>query len=351
MTQWEPHLRRVYWETTASCNLRCIHCRRLDVLDNPSPLELTTEEGKSFIDEVATFGRPVLIFSGGEPLMRPDFFALAGHARSRGLPIALATNGTLVDASMAQRLREAGIYYASVSLDGVRAATHDFFRGPGNYDKTLRGFDLMRDAGIKVQINFTVTRQNVSELPLMYDLACSRHAAALYLFLLVPVGCGVQIAPSQMLNAREVEEWLFWVQEKDEQGHLPIKAICAPQYYRVEAQYGGEGDGIPAVRKGCLAGIHMCFVSHKGEVYPCGYLPTPAGDLRAQSFRDIWTGSPLFKSLRDSSLLSGKCGACEYKDVCGGCRARGYYAYGDVLAEEPYCVYTPARLDPAQASG
>jgi radical SAM protein with 4Fe4S-binding SPASM domain len=323
----------------------------LDVLDKPSPDELSTAEAKVMINELASAGKPVLIFSGGEPLVRPDLFDLAAHARGLGLSIALATNGTLIDPAMAKRLKDSGIYYASISLDGTRPVTHDFFRGPGAFEKTLQGFRYLREAGIKVQINFTVTRSNVDEVPEMYELARTQKAIALYLFLLVPVGCGVEIVESQMLSSERVEEWLRWVCEKDRQGPLPIKAICAPHYYRVEQQVAERpGDGGPD-RKGCLAGLHMCFISHKGDVFPCGYLPLSAGNVRQQSFREIWQNSPLFQQLRSPDLLTGRCGACEYKVVCGGCRARGYFAQNDVLAEEPYCVYTPPRLDPVPAAG
>lgn len=343
MTKWAPHLKRVYWESTAGCNLRCIHCRRLDVLDKPDPDELTTAEAKSLIDELTTFGRPVLIFSGGEPLVRHDIFELAAYAHGKGLPIALATNGTLVDPEMARRIKEAGIYYASVSLDGSQAVTHDKFRGPGAFEKTITGMRLMQEAGIKVQVNFTVTKMNVDQVSEVYALCQAKKAIALYLFLLVPVGCGVEIAESQMLSSREVEGYLKWVAQKDKEGPLPLKAICAPQYFRIEHELSGQdASAIPSDRKGCLAGLHMCFVTHKGDVYPCGYLPLSAGNIREKPFREIWNTSLLFTSLRDSSLLSGRCGACDYKDVCGGCRARGFYAYGNVLAEEPYCDYVPA---------
>jgi len=297
---------------------------------------------------VASFGRPVFIFSGGEPLVRHDIFELAAYAKEKGLPIALATNGTLVDAAMAKRIKDVGIYYASVSLDGSQAVTHDMFRGDGAFEKTLEGMRYMQEAGIKVQVNYTVTKMNVQEVPKIYDLTRERKAIALYLFLLVPVGCGVQIAQDQMLTAAEVEEWLTWVAKKDREGPLPLKAICAPHYFRVEHEtLGGEDAEIASDRKGCLAGLHMCFITHKGDVYPCGYLPLSAGNLRRQTLRDIWDNSELFRSLRDSSLLKGRCGACDFKDVCGGCRARGLYAHGDVLAEEPFCVYEPEPQSPS----
>jgi radical SAM protein with 4Fe4S-binding SPASM domain len=344
MTQLVSQLKRVYWESTAGCNLRCIHCRRLDVLDKPDPNELSTEQAKALIDEVATFGRPVFIFSGGEPLVRQDIFELAAYAKAKGLPIALATNGTLVDEVLARRMKDVGIYYTSVSLDGSQASTHDFFRGAGAYEKTLLGMRYMQEAGIKVQVNFTVTKMNVQEVPKVYEITRQNKCIALYLFLLVPVGCGVQIADDQMLTSVEVENWLKWVAKKDQEGPLPLKAICAPHFFRVEHESLGKEDAeIPSDRKGCLAGLHMCFITHKGDVYPCGYLPLSAGNILTQPFRQIWDESGLFRSLRDSSLLSGRCGACDFKDVCGGCRARGFYAYGNVLAEEPYCIYEPQR--------
>ena len=194
-------------------------------------------------EEAQAMGRPVLIFSGGEPLARKDLFELAAYAHALGLPIALSTNGTLVDAPTARRLKEAGIYYASVSFDGAKARTHDFFRGAGNYERALAGFGSLRDAQIKVQINFTVTRLNVPEVQEIYEMARSQRAIALYLFLLVPVGCGEQIAADQMLGAAEVERWLEWVAEKDREGPLPIKAICAPQFYRVAEPETGRNGG------------------------------------------------------------------------------------------------------------
>lgn len=336
-------LRRVYWETTAGCNLRCIHCRRLDVLAKGDPDELTTEEGFRLIDELAAMGRPVLIFSGGEPLFRRDLFKLAERARERGLPIALATNGTLVGDAMARKLKAAGFYYASISLDGATPEVHDAFRGAGNFKRALEGLAAMRSAGMQVQVNFTVTKRNVHEVEAMHRLVREAGGTALYLFLLVPVGCGVQIAGSDMLSSSEVESWLRWVEKADRPGSLPVKAICAPHYFRIKHEAGPDPEAEPEEeRKGCLAGIHMCFISHKGDVTPCGYLPTPAGNVRKDSFKAVWEGSEMFRSLRDPGRLEGRCGACAFKNVCGGCRARAFYAYNDLLGEEPFCAYEPA---------
>jgi len=335
-------LRRVYWETTAGCNLRCIHCRRQDVLAKGAPDELTTAEGLKLIDDLALMGKPVLIFSGGEPLFRRDIFELMAHARGRGLPLALATNGTLVGDAMAKKLKDAGVYYASISLDGATPAVHDAFRGAGNFERAVRGLKAMKAAGISVQVNFTVTRRNVHEVEAMHRLVSEIGGFALYLFLLVPVGCGVSIAESDMLPSSEVEKWLKWVSAVDKPGMLPVKAICAPHYFRVSHELTDPEGPIAEDRKGCLAGIHMCFVSHKGDVTPCGYLPVSAGNVRENPFGLIWKSSQVFRDLRDPSLLEGRCGSCEFARVCGGCRARGWFASNDILAEEPFCAYEPA---------
>lgn len=349
-------LRRVYWETTAACNLRCIHCRRIDVLDRIAPDQLNTEQSFQMIDDLAAMGKPVLILSGGEPLYRRDIFDIAAYASGKGLPVALSTNGTLVTEEIADKIKKAGVYYASISLDGAKAETHDRFRGPGAYERAVRGMGRMRERNIKVQINFTVTKQNARELPEMCDLAVSLGAHALYLFLLVPVGCGVQIAESQMLSTEEIEEWLKWVYTKSKASKMEIRPICAPQYYRVaeemradesrESSELGESSKSPSGQKrlGCLAGINICFVSHKGDVYPCGYLPTAVGNIKQTKLSDIWSASEPFAQIRDFDQLTGKCGACTYKTVCGGCRARAYYTEGSIVAEEPYCMHEPAAV-------
>ncbi len=338
---FEAPLRRVYWEITTGCNLRCLHCRRTEALYKPSPEELSGDEARALVDDLASLGRPVLILSGGEPLFRKDMLGIAAYAQNHGLPLGIATNGTLLNADKARTLRQVGIHYASVSLDGAVPATHDALRGKGNYSRALRGFFALRDVGIKVQMNFTVTRRNVAEVEEVYALARDFGASALYLFLLVPVGCGVQIADSDMLSPQEVEKWLNWTVGKDRDPMLPIKTICAPHFYRVKAEMGGNGRP-PSERLGCLAGIHMCFISHKGDVYPCGYLPASCGNVRQKPLREIWESSETLRRLRDPGLLGGRCGACAFKTVCGGCRARAYYAADDFLAEEPACVHDPA---------
>jgi radical SAM protein with 4Fe4S-binding SPASM domain len=334
-------LRRVYWEVTTGCNLRCLHCRRTEALFKPSPEELTGDEARRLVDDLAAMGKPVLILSGGEPLFRKDVLGIAAYAQDHGLALGIATNGTLINADKARAIAQAGIRYASISLDGSIPSTHDALRGKGNYSRALRGYFALRDAGIKVQINFTVTRRNVGEVEEVYALARDFGASALYLFLLVPVGCGVKIADTDMLSPRDVEKWLQWTVGKDRDPMLPIKTICAPHFYRVREEMRGDVRQ-PTERQGCLAGIHMCFISHKGDVYPCGYLPASCGNIREKPLREIWESSEILKSLRDPELLGGRCGACSFKTICGGCRARAYYAANDFLAEEPACAHDPA---------
>lgn len=338
-----PALRRVYWETTAGCNLRCAHCRRTDVWDRPSSRELSLEQSRRMVDDLADMGKPVLILSGGEPLFRRDIFDIAAYATGKGLPTALATNGTLVNDEMARKIKDAGIYYASVSLDGAQAWTHDALRGYGNFTRAVWGLSNLKKHGIKVQVNFTVTRSNAAELPELVVLARALEVHALYLFLLVPVGCGARIADSQMLHPDEVETWLGWIARTaaEEKGKgLEIRPICAPHYYRIQSEARPQ-DPAPDHRLGCLAGINICFVSHLGDVFPCGYLPLSTGNIKETPLSEIWSRSGLFGRMRKEELLEGKCGVCEYRTACGGCRARAYAYSGTELGEEPYCAYEP----------
>jgi len=354
-----PELRLLFWESTARCNLHCAHCRRLDADDASSADELTTDEARRVIDSAAGLGRPVIVFSGGEPLLRDDWEALAAHARRRGLPAALATNGTLVDPPLARRIADAGFRRVSVSLDGADAATHDALRGaPGAFDAAAGGARALRAAGAALQINATLTPQNLPQLNALTDLAEGLGAEALHLFVLVPVGCGLQLGDDRRLSPAQVEEALEWVCRMQARGRIELKATCAPHYYRVARQWLARREGAPAgghppgqadhvraaVRgRGCLAGVGVLFVSSAGEVFPCGYLPVSCGSVRRADLGEIWRSSGVLRRLRDYELLTGKCGCCEYRAVCGGCRARAYAATGDYLAEEPMCTYAPGR--------
>lgn len=350
MTEITPPPRLVFWETTTACNLACKHCRRLEPQAGPAPGELTAEQGCELIDAIAESGRPILIFSGGEPLMRADIYELLDHARHVGLPTALATNGTLINRHVAELIGESGVRRVAVSIDGADAMTHDVFRGiTGCFQQALAGIERLRAAGMPVQINVTISRHNSAQLEAIHDLAAKIGAVALHAFMVVPVGCGVELDDSQMLTGVEYEQILTRFHELSLRSPLQTKATCAPHYYRLLARDGeltensGHGGVMAATTRGCLAGTAVCFVSHRGEVFPCGYLPVTAGNVLADRFANIWTNSPVFARLRDDSLLTGKCGVCDFKTVCGGCRARAYAATGDYMAEEPLCVYVPKK--------
>ena len=392
----ENKARLVFWEVTKGCNLRCIHCRAT-ATELSSPTDLATKAALGIIDQIAAAANPILVLSGGEPLYRSDIFQLARYATDKGLRVALATNGTLVTKDVARMIVDAGVRRVSISLDGADAATHDAFRGiPGAFDAAVHGLRNLKALGMSVQINMTIARHNAHQLPAVLQLARNLGADALHTFLLVPVGCGVDIAAEQMVAPEEYERMLNWFYDQSLTGGIELKATCAPHYFRVARQRraadrraaaqltnistsapelspapasigptdmtmpgstgmaikaqgighavghpGGNPSDLNAMTKGCLAGTGVCFISHEGEVYPCGYLPVIAGDLRKQTFSDIWENSEVFHELRDTSNLKGKCGCCEFRNVCMGCRARAYAATGDFMDEEPFCVYEP----------
>ncbi len=397
--------RLIFWELTKGCNLRCIHCRA-SATELSSPSDLSTDAAKAIIDQIAEVSNPILVLSGGEPLFRKDIFELARYGTDKGLRVALATNGTLVTGQVARKIVYSGVKRVAISLDGADAPTHDTFRGiPGAFDAAVTGFRNLKNLGMSVQINTTVARHNAHQLPQVLELAKSIGADALHTFLLVPVGCGVDIAAEQMVPPEEYEKMLNWFYDQSLAGGIELKATCAPHYFRVVRQRRaaehrsaaaaqaahpaveaaqsapskgplgqesprigptemtmpgstgielrpqgiGKAVGHPgthpsdmnAMTKGCLAGTAVCFISHQGEVYPCGYLPALAGDLKQQSFSDIWENSFVFHQLRDVNNLQGKCGCCEFRNVCMGCRARAFAATGNYLDEEPFCVYQP----------
>ncbi|RZD15435.1 MAG: radical SAM protein [Candidatus Acidulodesulfobacterium ferriphilum] len=346
-------LRLVFWELTARCNLKCIHCRAEAQTERQED-ELSTEKCFAVIDELCGFSSPILILTGGEPLYRDDIFDIARYAAGKGLRVALATNGTLVNEKVAEQIKESGIKRVSISLDGANPQTHDTFRMiPGSFKSAFNGIRNLQKEGIEVQINTTIARHNEDEVKEILDLALNNNIKALHIFMLVPVGCGIQIADSQMLDKQKYEDVLSWFYDKtmELRGRIELKATCAPHFFRImHKRAKDEGitispqtHGMAAVTKGCLAGSGVMFISRKGVVQPCGYLPVQAGNITKESVSEIWNGSEVFLNLRDTGLLKGKCGICEYKKVCEGCRARAYYEKGDYMEEEPYCIYEPTK--------
>ena len=345
-------LRLVAWEITRNCNLACMHCRA-SATQGPYTGELDTPAAYRLLDQIAEVGSPIVILTGGEPLLRPDIFEVAAYGTGKGLKMVMAPNGTLITAPIAQKMVRAGIQRISISIDGATAESHDRFRGvDGAFEGALQGIRFARQAGMAFQINTTITKTNLDQIPLIQQLAVDLGAVAHHIFLLVPTGRGKYIV-DQEITAEEYERTLNWFYDQRGKTPLQLKATCAPHYYRILRQRA-KADGQPvtpqtcgmdAVTRGCLGGTAFCFISHRGTVQPCGFLHVDSGDVTQRSFAEIWNTSEVFTSLRDFDQLKGKCGCCEYKRVCGGCRARAYEATGDFMAEEPLCNYRPAKME------
>ena len=343
-----PALRLVAWEVTRSCNLACKHCRA-EAHSEPYPGECDTVAAKAFIDTLPEVGSPIIIFTGGEPLLRPDIFELAAYARDKGLRSVMAPNGTLVTGEIANRIAESGIQRCSISIDGAGAAHHDAFRGvPGAFEGAMRGIAHLREAGVPFQINTTVTKDNLSHFKEIFSLAERIGAAAWHIFLLVPMGRAASLR-DQVITAAEYEETLNWLYDFRKTTAMHLKATCAPHYYRIMRQRAKE-EGVPvtpdsfgmdALTRGCLGGTGFCFVSHLGRVQPCGYLELDCGNVFSTPFPEIWRTAEPFARFRNRKEYGGKCGICEFHAVCGGCRARAYSLTGDYMAEEPLCTHTP----------
>lgn len=331
--------RLVAWETTRACNLVCRHCRAEAVLEPPEG-ELSHEEGQKFLDDLAQWTpKPMVILSGGEPLMRADILELAAYGHALGLRMLLSTNGLLVDAAMAHKIKRAGVARASLSLDRVDAQSHDEFRGfSGSFEALKRAAAYFKEASLPFQINSTLTAENLDQASALTDLSLSLGAVAHHIFLLVPVGRAEGLETP--LSADEYEAALKLLKTRELSLSIEFKATCAPQYQRLGHQMGLAPQGRHASGRGCLAGQGFAFVSSEGEVRGCGYLPNPAGNIRESGFRQIYENSPLFCELRDKSRYHGKCAHCEYWNICGGCRARAKAA-GDHLGPEPLCPYQP----------
>lgn len=365
-------LRVVAWESTVACNLACVHCRA-SAQTTPEPDEMTTAEVLGLIDQLVELGSPIFIVSGGEPLMRPDIYDIAAYGSQRGLRVAVSPNGTLVTPEAVRQLKEAGVRRISVSIDGSTAERHDAVRGQtGAFEAALEGLAACREGELGFQLNTTVMRQTRDDLLAIRDLAIRIGAAAWHVFMLVPTGRG---RIDDEVSPQEYEDILDEIYEMTQSSAIPIRVTCGPHFMRVVAQNrrtdggqpnlvqprrgghpGGHPSGHPGehtgghpgrmdhTTRGCLAGDGYCFVSYRGDVMPCGYLPVVAGNVREQPLKEIYVQSPLFRTLRDLDRLDGKCGVCEFRRVCGGCRARAYSLTGDYLAAEPYCVYQPRKL-------
>ncbi len=347
----------VVWNYTKACNLRCKHCYA--AAGKLAEDELTTAERKEVVDQLYDAGVAALSFSGGEPLMRKDFFDIASYAASRHMYVAIATNGMLITKDIAHKLKDSGVKYVEVSLDGPREV-HDTLRGvDGAFERTLEGLrNCIAEEGIMTGMAMTVMKSNMAYVPEMLDLARDTGVDRFIAFNFIPVGMGKEISDMD-LSMAEREEVLHQLYEQMIHSE-DLEILCtAPEYARValEEVYAGEGDKVPASHfaafdlkdktavltdfiGGCGAGRLYCSIEHNGDIQPCVFMPIRVGNVLKDGFTQVWHNSEVLKQLRDRELLKGACGTCEYKYICGGCRSRAYAYYGDYLASDPGCIKT-----------
>jgi radical SAM protein len=344
----------VAWEITRACALACRHCRA-EAIPQRDPRELSAEEALRVVDQVVELGPPILVITGGDPLMRPDVYDIAEYASSKGLRVALSPSATaLLRRDAIERTRDADVQMMHISLDGASAATHDAFRGvPGSFDRTIAALADARSLGMPLQIGTTVTRTNVGELPAIARLAGEHGITMWSVFFLVPTG---RAEADDMLDADQHEEVLNWLAEVAEGSSFQVRTTAAQHYRRVLIQRArrkqgadasislqGAGYAFERGRVQAQAGVNdgkgFCFISHIGDVYPSGFLQIKAGNVRSERLASIYRHSRLFRDLRDTSKLRGKCGRCSFKDVCGGSRARAYATTGDYMAPDPACAW------------
>ncbi len=324
----------VSWNTTNQCNMFCDHCYRDAGVRSAD--ELTTAQAQQLIREIKQAGFQIMIFSGGEPLMRPDIFELGSIATQQGLRAVMGTNGSLITPEIAAQMKQAGFMAAGISLDSLDPRKNDAFRKLENaYELTVAGMKNLKAIGLPFQIHTTVMDWNVAELETITDFAVEIGAMGHHIFFLVPTGRAVNIE-DEALRVVEYEKTLARLMEKQKHVPIEIKPTCAPQFIRV-----ADKKGVPLrFSKGCLAGISYCIISPVGDVQPCAYLEMPLGNVKDIPFDVIWRENEALKRMRTMEY-GGKCGICDYKSRCGGCRARANYYNGDYMAEDNWCLYHP----------
>ena len=347
----------VFWNLTDRCNLSCAHCYNRSGPGSQTAGELSTAEALCLIDDLAEMGIPLILFTGGEPLMREDIWELAQHAGKKGIKMALSTNGTLITTGVARRIRESGIEYAGISLDGAQALTHDRFRNsPGAFKRTVAAFTSCHEAGLRCGVRVTLTKENCGELEALIDLATSLGASRFCLYWLVPTGRGIDSYSRLQLETEEVTEALtilFRKAKESDPESMEFLTVDAPQDC-IHLLASMEQDGSPDIAEarellqslngGCSAGTRVANIDSHGNVYPCQFARSGnflAGNIRDQPFSSIWgdTANPVLVRFREKhSPFGGRCAGCTYRDLCGGgCRVRAYAVNGDFLAEDPFC--------------
>lgn len=330
----------ISWNVTRACNLLCKHCYR--DAGKKDPDELSTQEARGLLDEIALAGFKIMVLSGGEPLLRKDIYELISYASAKGLRPVLGTNGTLIDETVALKLKQAGLMRAGISLDSVDPKIHDDFRQKkGSWQKSVEAMKNCRDIGLAFQMHTTVTRWNRDQIEKLIDFAAQSGASAYHIFFLVPTGRGKDI-DRIFLTPQEYEQLLPKILDRQKGLPLELRPICAPQFMRIAKE-----KNIPLrFERGCLAGVSYCCIIPNGDVHPCPYLPLKIGNVRQEKFSSIWKNAPMFIRLR-SLDYAGKCGRCEFKGSCGGCRANAFWQSGDYMHEDGTCVYEPK---PAKAA-
>lgn len=342
----------IIWELTQACDLACVHCRACAIADR-NPFELSTEEGFRLLETVRSFGDPLMVFTGGDPLKRPDIFELLAKSVQLGLRTTITPSATpLLTEAAIDELRRCGVARMAVSLDGPDAASHDGFRRvEGSYARTALALNYARSIGLPTQINTTVTRHNIDRLGEIAALVGDFGARLWSVFFLVATG---RASASQDLSAEEYEEVFRFLYDFSKTAAFDIKTTEAQHYRRHVAQRrkeeGGSGQysqAAPEViqrQAGINDGKGFVFISHTGEIFPSGFLPVSAGNVRRDSLAEVYRNSPLFRALRNADNLSGKCGDCEFRNLCGGSRSRAYALTGDFLESDPRCVYQPRKV-------
>ncbi len=332
----------VTWEVTQACGLTCDHCRA-EAQPGRHPDELSTEAGRALLDRIAAFGdpAPIVVFSGGDPLQRPDLCELIEHAVANGLRTGVTPAPTeALDVAVLDRFEDLGVHRVALSLDGASPATHDGFRGEeGSFEVIHRAAEHAADIGLPLQINTTVTGTTVGELPAIADLVEAFEAVMWEVFFLVPVGRGTTL---EQLSPEATERTLRWLYRRQRSADFRLLTVEAPQYRRVAREETGDGAGEPTLGS-TGDGNGIIFVSHTGAVYPSGFLPLEVGDVREQDLVRIYRRAPLLTRLRDPSQLRGKCGGCPHRSYCGGSRARAYASSGDPFAGDPLCPFPPTE--------
>ena len=331
-TAYKPSL--ISWNLTKRCNLRCPHCY-MDA-GSKAAHELTTRECLDLLDEMKAVGTEMVILTGGEPLLRRDIYDIARHASDLGIWVVMGTNGVLVTERVATRMVDCGVKGVAISIDSANPETHDRFRGgPNAWAHSVRALEISRAHGLEVLIQTTVMAMNFDEVPGLIAFAREKGAWSFNLYFLVRTGRGHEM--NDLSPERTAAMLSDLVDAQDEYRPMLVRAKCAPQFKQIAYAKGKPG----LESGGCMAGTQYARITPEGQVTPCPYMTVVAGDVREQSFTEIWRSSPVLRELRDIEALKGRCGRCEFKALCGGCRCRAYAAFGDYLQEDPACTYQP----------